>query len=127
MNLKDMKITSLLVTAGIALTALAINASASDALLSPRARDNQAKAATPSTVDPNLTAGTHGVSVSARAAGLQAKSTVATEVLNPGFGTCAIASPKQAERIGKTASASCCQPAETTVACTAPKACCGAK
>lgn len=121
------KSSSLLTLAALVLTAVAINASANAALFSPRAWDNRPKISSLATVDPNLTAGSQGLTVSPRAGDLRTKSTATPETLNFASGTCAVASPKQAERIGKTASASCCVSVASTTACTAPKACCAGK
>ena len=93
-----MKTRNLLITLGAAaFAAITINASASDALLSPRAAGNQIKHVSGTNNDPNLV-NTTGITVSPRAAGNQTVTVAGqSNEVNPAI-ACAknmTASPKQ--------------------------------
>ncbi|MGD0614351.1 MAG: hypothetical protein ABSA69_02785 [Verrucomicrobiota bacterium] len=113
-----MKTPTLITLASVALTVIALNASANDALLSPRGRDLQTKIVPATNIDPNLVTESQSVSIPPRARGLLVNASNPAETRNLAVGACAVGSPKTA----KTASASCC--AISATACTAPKACC---
>jgi hypothetical protein len=117
-----MKTPTYLTIAAVALTVIALNASANDALLSPRAKDLQTTIVPATSVDPNLVTESQSVSISPRARNLLVNASNPAETRNLAVGACALGSPKQIERTAKTASASCC--AISATACTAPKACC---
>ena len=117
-----MKTLNLLTLTGTVLAAIALNVSASDALLSPRAKDSQAKTVPAVATDPNLATANRDLAVSPRLLGQQTRTAGAVETRNLAVGACAIGSPKQIEGLAKTASATCCK--TTTTTCTAPKACC---
>jgi hypothetical protein len=117
-----MKTLNLPAIAGAALTALAINLSAGDAVLTPRARDNQIKTVPATTTTRNLATENWNITATPRSLDNKPTTAGAVETRNLALGACAIGTPRQVERTGKTASASCCQPVVT--GCTARKACC---
>jgi hypothetical protein len=119
-----MKTLNLLTLASIALTAIALNISAADAFLSPRAKDLQNKIVPAVAADSSLTVANPSLTLSPRLADQQTKVAATVEARNMALGACAVGSPRHIERTGKSASASCC--AITTTACNAPKACCAA-
>jgi hypothetical protein len=119
-----MKTLNLLTLAAATLTAIALNVSANDALLSPRAKGMQTNIVPAVATDPNIATSSQNLAVAPRALDRQGKVAATVETRNLAVGACAVGSPRQIERLAKTASASCC--AIGTTACNSPKSCCAA-
>ena len=103
-----MKTPTLLSFAGMALIVIALNAPANGALPSPRSKNQQTKIAPAVSVDPNLLADSQSAFISPRGQGQAGTAVRPVETRDMAVGACALGSPKQVERTGKTASASCC-------------------
>lgn len=95
-----------------------------EALLSPRAKDNQIKIVSGMDKSPNTVTQNQNVIASPRSLDNQTKVVKGT-VNSPNTiaGNCATGSPKQLEQAGKFTSGDCCK--VTSIACSTPKACCG--
>ncbi len=117
-----MKTSILLTIAGLALAVTTLTVSANDALLSPRAKGFQTNIVPSVATDPNIATSSRNLSVAPRALDRQGKVAATVETRNLAVGPCAVGSPRQIERLAKTASASCC--AIGTTACNSPKSCC---
>jgi hypothetical protein len=116
-----MKTLIVLTTLGIAVTAISLNAS--DALLSPRAQDNQVKTVAATDSRPSTVTQSQNLMVTPRQLDNQSQSVTGTGDSHGTLaGACATGSPKQLEQAGKTSSATCCKVAAT---CSTPKSCCG--
>lgn len=118
-----MKTRIFLLTIGAAvLAAITINVSAGNALLSPRAADNQTKIVPAVANEPNLAVANQGT-ISPRAAGNQVQTVSDTEIL---AAKCpVIGSPKYVATAGNAARTSCCK--MTVAECPTVKDCCNAK
>jgi len=110
-----------LTIASLVLAVTSLNVSG-EALLSPRAKDNQIKTVSTESSGPS-TRFNRNVSVSPRALDNQIKVVQGGDTSpNTIASGCAVGSPKQLEQAGKFTSGNCCK--VTTVACVTPKSCC---
>ena len=110
-----------LTIASLVLAVTSLNVSG-EALLSPRAKDNQIKTVSAETSGPSTTFN-RNVSASPRTLDNQTKIAKGGNTSpNTIAGGCAIGSPRQLEQAGKFTSGDCCK--VTSVRCTTPKSCC---
>lgn len=109
--------------ATIALTFATLNVSG-EALLSPRAQDNQIKTVAVSDKSPNTVTQNQNVIASPRVLATQTKIAKGTDTSPSTIAAgCATGSPNQLAQAGKFTSGDCCK--VTSIACSTPKACCG--
>lgn len=110
-----------LTLASLALAIMTLNISASEVLLSPRAKDLQIKTVAGTDNSPNTVTQNRNVTASPRTLDNQIKTVKGTDNSPSTVAkSCAIGSPKQLEQAGKTGAA-CCVVAAT---CMTPKSCC---
>ena len=106
--------------ASLVLAVATVNVSG-EALLSPRAKDNQIKIV--SSVDKSSNLMTQNHVASPRSLDNQSKAVKGTDAsAGTVVGACAFGSPKQLDQAGKTGAACC----SVTATCTTPKSCCEA-
>lgn len=110
-------------TLAVALTAITLNVSASDPLLSPRAAGNQPKVVKGTANSPNTLTQNRNLTVAPRTLDNQVKTVQGMDTSpNTMAGGCALGSPRQLEQAGKFSSGDCCK--VISVPCSSPKSCC---
>jgi|GEM_PF-3476906 len=116
-----MKTLKVLTILGIAATALALNLKASDALLSPHAKESQAKTVAATNYSPIATSQNQNPAGTPRMRDNSSRVPATSKDSGTFAGACAIGSPRQLAQAGKISAATCCKMPAT---CSTPKSCC---